>query len=133
MRMTKVRETMAALDEKNTTIVKENKAHKICRNIYAATMAASAMIGATGAVAFADGGGSLDSDGNNIMKNIISLLFTISKYVGMALIIYGVYEIVMSFMQQQPEAKTKGIVMALCGAAMTMLQELCKLVGVSIS
>ena len=34
----------------------------------------------------------------------------------------GVYEIVMSFMQNQPEAKTKGIIMAISGAVMIGLK-----------
>lgn len=66
--------------------------------------------------------GGANADG--MMAGVMGILLGISKYVGVALIIYGVYEIVMSFMQNQPEAKTKGIVMALCGAVMMSLQNI---------
>lgn len=49
---------------------------------------------------------------------IIDILLTIAKYAGIALIVYGIYEVVMSFLQNQPEAKTKGIILALGGAVM---------------
>lgn len=63
-----------------------------------------------------------DADANNMMGNVIGILLTITRFVGVALAIYGVYEIVMSFMQNQPEAKTKGIVMALAGVVMIALK-----------
>ena len=64
------------------------------------------------------------------MGKIIGILLTITRYVGVALVIYGVYEIVMSFMQNQPEAKTKGIVMALAGVVMIGLKSI--IVGLGI-
>ena len=63
-----------------------------------------------------------DADANNMMGNVIGILLTITRFVGVALAIYGVYEIVMSFMQNPPEAKTKGIVMALAGVVMIALK-----------
>lgn len=70
---------------------------------------------------------------NNLMGNIIGILLTITRFVGLALLIYGVYEIVMSFMQQQPEAKTKGIVMALAGVVMIALKSVLTGLGIGIS
>ena len=64
------------------------------------------------------------SDASSLMGKIIGNLLTITRYVGVALLIYGVYEIVMSFMQNQPEAKTKGIVMALAGVVMIGLKSI---------
>lgn len=46
------------------------------------------------------------------------------------MIVYGVYEIVISFQQQQPEAKTKGIIMALSGVAMVALKSILQALGV---
>lgn len=63
-----------------------------------------------------------DADANTMMGNVIGILLTITRFVGVALAIYGVYEIVMSFMQNQPEAKTKGIIMALAGVVMIALK-----------
>lgn len=67
------------------------------------------------------GGGAKADD---MMGKIIGVLLTITRFVGVALIVYGVYEVVMSFMQNQPEAKTKGIIMALAGAVMTALKSI---------
>lgn len=52
------------------------------------------------------------------MTKIINILLGISKWAGIGLVAFGVYEIVMSFMQNQPEAKTKGIIMACAGVVM---------------
>lgn len=59
-----------------------------------------------------------------MMGKIIGILLTITRFVGVALVVYGVYEVVMSFMQNQPEAKTKGIIMALAGIVMTALKSI---------
>lgn len=71
-----------------------------------------------------------ETDANQLMGKIIGILLTITRFVGVALIVYGVYEIVMSFQQQQPEAKTKGIIMALSGVAMVALKSILTAVGV---
>lgn len=70
------------------------------------------------------------ADAGDLMGKIIGILLTITRYVGVALVIYGVYEVVMSFMQNQPEAKTKGIVMALAGVAMIALKSILQATGV---
>ena len=63
-------------------------------------------------------------DASTMMGKIIGVLLTITRFVGVALVVYGVYEVVMSFMQNQPEAKTKGIIMALAGIVMTALKSI---------
>lgn len=70
------------------------------------------------------------ADAGDLMGKIIGILLTITRYVGVALVIYGVYEVVMSFMQNQPEAKTKGIIMALAGVVMIALKSILVAVGV---
>ena len=69
-------------------------------------------------------------DAGSLMGKIIGILLTITRFVGVALVIYGVYEIVMSFMQNQPEAKTKGIVMALAGVVMIALKSVLQGMGI---
>lgn len=69
-------------------------------------------------------------DAEDLMGKIIGILLTITRFVGVALVVYGVYEIVMSFMQNQPEAKTKGIVMALAGVVMIALKSVLQGLGV---
>lgn len=66
--------------------------------------------------------GSISLD--KMMGKVIGMVLLISRYVGIALVIYGVYEIVMSFLQNQPEAKTKGIIMAIAGAIMIALKSI---------
>ena len=93
----------------------------------ASTLAAMASIGMTQVFA---GSSAIASDpsqkvnGSNALTGIIDTLCSIAKYVGVALAAYGVYEVVQSFMQNQPEAKTKGIVMVACGAAMMGMKTL---------
>lgn len=69
-----------------------------------------------------DGNGNGTAKVDSTMKKVLGYMFVITKWVGIALILYGVYEIVMSFMQNQPEAKTKGIIMAISGAVMIGLK-----------
>ena len=52
------------------------------------------------------------------MTQLFSVLKSVSFYVGLGLLAFGVYEIVMSFIQSQPEAKTKGITLGIVGAVM---------------
>jgi hypothetical protein len=87
------------------------------------------MLSASAVTAFADDWESVsvqggDANASEMMGSIIGILLTITRYVGVALVVYGVYEIVMSFMQNQPEAKTKGIIMALAGIVMTSLKSI---------
>ena len=65
---------------------------------------------------------------DTLMNNVIGILLTIARYAGIALLVYGIYEVVMSFMQQQPEAKTKGIIMAICGVVLIALKTLVNVV-----
>ena len=96
----------------------------------------AAMAMATATTAFAGGFGEdvtitgSGADAGQMMGKIIGILLTITRFVGVALVVYGVYEIVMSFMQNQPEAKTKGIIMALAGVVMIALKSI--LVGLGV-
>lgn len=116
--------------------IKKNKVKNILAKASALGMAASAVASMTAAQAFAGGFGSDDvtitggGDAATMMGKIIGILLTITRFVGVALVVYGVYEIVMSFMQNQPEAKTKGIVMALAGIVMTALKSILQSIGV---
>ena len=112
MRMNNKRNTMNA--------IKESKAKKALRTAYAAGMAVNAFAGAmalTSVTAFA-GNGDGSEQGDKVISKLVDVMTTIGTYVGMGLIVFGAYEIIMSFLQQQPEAKTKGILMAVCGAVM---------------
>ncbi len=107
------------------------KGKKFARKLFASAASLAAMGAMTATTAFADGGGDWDavtintsnaSNASSLMGNVIGILLTITRYVGVALVVYGAYEIVQSFMQNQPEAKTKGIMMALAGVAMIGLK-----------
>ena len=108
---------------------KQSKAHSLTQKVLTGAAAFSVAVGTAVTPVFAqfeaasfDVSGEADAD--SMMKNILGILLGISKYVGVALVIYGIYEVIMSFMQNQPEAKTKGIVMALAGAVMMSLQSI---------
>lgn len=101
------------------------RAKRIYTSVCTALMCSSAF--ALSAGAFGEGvtiTAGAETDANALMGKIIGILLTITRFVGVALIVYGVYEIVMSFQQQQPEAKTKGIIMALSGVAMVALKSI---------
>ena len=71
-------------------------------------------------------------DAGALMGKVIGILLTITRFAGVGLVVFGVYEIVMSFMQQQPEAKTKGIIMALAGIVMIALKTILGPSGIGI-
>lgn len=116
---------------KNTAITKTNKKAGFLRKLVTGASVCSAMAAMTATTALAGTFGedvsitaTADTDAAGLMGKIIGILLTITRFVGVALIVYGVYEIVMSFMQNQPEAKTKGIIMALAGVVMVGLKSI---------
>lgn len=127
--------TAMVLKEKDA-VQKQNKMKKAFRKFYATATAAMAMASLSATTVFADwesakiNTSAANANASGLMGNIIGILLTITRYVGVALVIYGVYEIVMSFMQNQPEAKTKGIVMALSGVVMIGLKSVLRVAGV---
>lgn len=66
----------------------------------------------------------------SIMNKVIGILLTVMRYGGVVMLIYGVYEIFMSFSQNQPEAKTKGIWFVAAGVAMISLKSILSAIGV---
>lgn len=101
----------------------------VCKKLGAVMVAATMAVSMTTTSVFAFGGSvnvdtSTNANAADMMGKIIGILLTITRFVGVALVVYGVYEVVMSFMQNQPEAKTKGIIMALAGIVMTALKSI---------
>lgn len=128
-------EVMKSLE--NSGNAKKNYVKGILTRAAAFSMAASAVASMTAGQALAGSfqGESVsinnsNTDAGTMMGRIIGIMLTICRYVGIALVVYGVFEIVMSFMQNQPEAKTKGIIMALAGIVMTALKSV--LVGLGV-
>lgn len=117
---------------------KECKFGGFIRKVVTTASLTAAMAMATATTAFASGGGFGEevtitgggADAGQMMGKIIGILLTITRFVGVALVVYGVYEIVMSFMQNQPEAKTKGIIMALAGVVMIALKSILSGIGI---
>lgn len=125
--------------KKCMTGIKTKASHKLAairRAVVTAVMTIMATFGMTSAVAFANDNFKVTvtetnlGNANSLMGKIIGILLTITRFVGVALVVYGVYEIVMSFMQNQPEAKTKGIIMALAGVVMIALKSILQGIGV---
>lgn len=61
-------------------------------------------------------------EADTMMGQVIGIILTITRWVGVAITIFGVYEIVMSFTQDMPEKKVKGITLALAGVVMIALK-----------
>ena len=117
------------------------KANQKIRNFEAgvAMGVASAMNMLTGQVHAGDGFGNTsvsivgnDMSADSAMGAVIGIILTIMRYVGVAMTIYGVYEIVMSIQNNQPEAKTKGIIMALSGMVMISMKSVIGAFGITI-
>lgn len=120
---------------KEVATKKQNKIGKLFGRAYAAmaTMALVASEASMQVLAFGNENVTVTSgniDAAAFMGKIIGILLSVTRYVGVAMIIYGVYEIVMSFMQNQPEAKTKGIIMAIAGVIMVALKTVLASLGV---
>lgn len=65
------------------------------------------------------------------MENIIGLILAIFRYVGIAVIVYGVYELVMGITQDgQMEKKTKGIIFIGAGFILAALKTVLGWLGV---
>lgn len=121
-----------------TTAMTTTKKKKcgLFRKIMAGAGIMSAMASMSATTAFASFGEDVtvtangSTNASTMMGKIIGILLTITRFVGVALVVYGVYEVVMSFMQNQPEAKTKGIIMALAGIVMTALKSILVAIGI---
>ena len=116
-------------------INKKNKVKGIIARAAAFGMAASSVATMTAAQVFADDFGSVtvtssDVSANTVMGKVIGMLLTITRFAGVALTVYGVYEVVMSFTQNQPEAKTKGVIMTLSGVIMVALKSVLQGFGI---
>lgn len=116
-------------------INKKNKVKGILARAAAFGMAASSVATMTAAQVFADDFGSVTVSGDNVSANtvmgkVIGMLLTITRFAGVALAVYGIYEIIMSFTQNQAEAKTKGVIMTLSGVIMVALKSV--LIGFGI-
>lgn len=115
---------------------KKEKVAKVVRNAALALNTVMLYADITAMKVFAIGGDDVTiTDGTGVtasqmMGRIIGIMLTITRFAGVGLVLFGVYEIVMSFMQQQPEAKTKGIIMALSGVVMIALKSILQAVGV---
>lgn len=124
--------------KKNKVVEKLARLYLMITSLF--TMSSMCMVNAyAGGTTGAGGGFSGDNvtvtnptttDAGALMSKIIGILLTISRYVGVGLVIYGIYEVVMSFMQNQPEAKTKGIIMALSGVVLIGLKSILQGLGV---
>lgn len=107
----------------------KNSTNKIIKKAYASIMTFMASASLFAVQASADTWDTVTVDGSSadagtLMGKIIGIILTIARYAGIALTIWGIIDIVMSFVQQQPEAKTKGIYMALSGVVMIVLKSI---------
>lgn len=113
---------------------------KLTRLFALTLLTVAGVMGAMGVPVFANGNGfgavtfntsTLDNaKADTLMSNIIGILLTITRWVGVAIVVFGVYEIVMSFTQDMPEKKVKGITLALAGVIMIALKSLLAFVGI---
>lgn len=66
----------------------------------------------------------------NGMGDIIGLLVTVTRYIGVGVLVYGGYELAMSFTQDMPDKKAKGIAFLFGGLILVAIKSVLKLMGV---
>jgi len=105
----------------------ETRKKSITRRLMACTMSAAMAASMTATYAFAY------SNNTSITgaDKIINLLLSITKYAGIGLAVFGAYELAMSFLQNQPEAKTKGIIMLIAGVIMFGAPTILQTIGIT--
>lgn len=111
----------------------ETRKKSITRRIMACTMSAAMAASMTATYAMATTAASSKYKNNTTISgadSIINLLLTVTKYAGIGLAVFGAYELAMSFLQNQPEAKTKGIIMLIAGVIMVGAPTILKNVGI---
>ena len=69
-------------------------------------------------------------DVNTGMGKIIGFLLSVTTYVGVGVLIYGAYELAMSFTQDMPDKKTKGIAFCLGGLILVAIKAVLTGIGV---
>lgn len=106
----------------------ETRKKSIARRLMACTMSAAMAATITGTYAMAAYNNNTSITG---ASNIINLLLSITKYAGIGLAVFGAYELAMSFLQNQPEAKTKGIIMLIAGVIMFGAPTILTTIGIS--
>ena len=120
----------------NITKITSNKKTNIFKRAWGYVLSAVAAAQLTAMTALASNWDSVtisasgDEDPATLMGNIVGVLLTIVRFAGVGLVVYGVFEIVQSFMQNQPEAKTKGVIMALSGIVMIALKSVLSSLGI---
>ena len=67
---------------------------------------------------------------DNLMAQIITWMLKIVQYVGIGILVWGVVEIVLSFTQDMPDKKIKGITLAFAGAVCIGLRAVLVTLGV---
>lgn len=112
--------------EKIKGSINELKAAVMSTAVAVSMMPATVMAGDWEKVTINDGSASA----KDLMGSVIGILLTMTRYIGIGLIVFGVYEVVMSFMNDQPEKKVKGITIALAGVVCAALKSI--LVGMGI-
>ena len=74
-----------------------------------------------------------DVDPGTMIGNILGMALKAGFYIGLILIVWGTIDIVISIMQERPEAKTQGVKMLIVGAILVGLRGLMIAWGVFVA
>ncbi len=67
---------------------------------------------------------------DNLMGTIIAWMLKLVQYIGIGILVWGVIEIVLSFTQDMPDKKIKGITLAFSGAVCIGLKAVLGTLGI---
>ena len=61
---------------------------------------------------------------DNMMTNILGIVLTVFRYIGIFMTVWGVAMVVMAFRNEDAEGKTKGIMVAVAGIVLVTLKSI---------
>lgn len=80
----------------------------------------------------APGSASGSADGAAIMTSVSSIAFTMFKYIGFFLLVWGVGQLVLAYRNDDSDSKVRAIMAIACGAALFGLKTLFDGLGISL-
>lgn len=65
-----------------------------------------------------------------LVGKIVGIVLTLARYVGIILLVTGIYQLIMAYKDDNADAKTRGITLAIVGIVLITLKALLKTFGI---
>ncbi|MCI9545800.1 MAG: DUF2460 domain-containing protein [Lachnospiraceae bacterium] len=70
------------------------------------------------------------TDPDALVKSIITIVLKMARYIGMVLVVTGVFQLVMAYKDDNADSKTRGIQLAICGVILIGLEAVLTAAGI---